>query len=847
MNLNFATVAVEDSEYGFPKKKTVRDPLSHRIIEKRRRDRMNNCLADLARLLPPSSLRKGRGRIEKTEIVELAIKHLRHLQCHPCPMGEKCEYGLNIESQGGTQNSSPPASCSSSSTSSGYQSTNEEQFRLGFQECLSEAMHFLVEQEGLYAGDTTCVRLVKHLNNHCETLMRDHWGTQGKIVPGFRRVAESNDDFKKQACSGGSSSSGYHPNGCSSGSDGNGGNDGEGTDSFALPVQNQSQHMNVEGSRNSSLLLDYEAENSCSSNPLSIETSDVLSSDGKNNGRSSKPPIPSIICGHSSSNNSGSPATGSNGRSSDDGSANSSASFAHRYKFKSNIKQRFTADCQVKDDGTGFPPGKAEGDGDVDCASDTEERDEGISVIEDPSTPRHLQPEEEGESNGNQHKSSSRRRSIGASSSGGASTPATVQQISADGSVATISDQTAFSSSATSSSNELKSSIASSSSSAVAKHTPHVSHDVTEVKPSTDELLLSAVSALQNANCAKAQLPVISSGDISISEGKGVPAFVLHEKGLFYVPLTIDKSLVSQYSKADLSTAPPLYPVTISVCFVLSPDKKPKLESIPELAIGLSTPDKPTDYSQLSQPIPHAPLSIISGSSGSSMKSNRRVHRESNNFIMNRYGHGHLRQAIKDANSTNSSHSRSDNTAYNYQVLPLPPASGFEVVSGNSDANSSTAFHTMYHHDPNQPRTPITSLNEKIRMESDGSGTSYAGGSSSGSSSVGNGGRGGRKRSISSSPSMAGSGGSLGYHSWHEKGSPSSHEYYNYHANTHTLQAMAQGRIPPSVMSPMEHRHGQNLNPYHAENILREKELGYRNDKRSKKSKSIDQTIESKQ
>lgn len=65
----------------------IQDPLSHRIIEKRRRDRMNNCLADLARLLPPSSLRKGRGRIEKTEIVELAIKHLRHLQCHPCPMG----------------------------------------------------------------------------------------------------------------------------------------------------------------------------------------------------------------------------------------------------------------------------------------------------------------------------------------------------------------------------------------------------------------------------------------------------------------------------------------------------------------------------------------------------------------------------------------------------------------------------------------------------------------------------------------------------------------------------------------------------------------------------------------
>ena len=56
--------------------------MSHRIIEKRRRDRMNNCLADLSRLIPSSYLKKGRGRIEKTEIIEMAIKHMKHLQMH---------------------------------------------------------------------------------------------------------------------------------------------------------------------------------------------------------------------------------------------------------------------------------------------------------------------------------------------------------------------------------------------------------------------------------------------------------------------------------------------------------------------------------------------------------------------------------------------------------------------------------------------------------------------------------------------------------------------------------------------------------------------------------------------
>lgn len=65
----------------FPKRK---DPMSHRIIEKRRRDRMNNCLADLSRLLPPACMKKGRGRIEKTEIIEMTIKHMKHLQIHAC-------------------------------------------------------------------------------------------------------------------------------------------------------------------------------------------------------------------------------------------------------------------------------------------------------------------------------------------------------------------------------------------------------------------------------------------------------------------------------------------------------------------------------------------------------------------------------------------------------------------------------------------------------------------------------------------------------------------------------------------------------------------------------------------
>ncbi|XP_054715882.1 transcription factor cwo-like isoform X2 [Uloborus diversus] len=116
--------------------------MSHRIIEKRRRDRMNNCLADLSRLVPTNYLKKGRGRIEKTEIIEMAIKHLKHLQAHPCKDPGHCEVAKATEQD------------------------HKRQYRLGYQECMSETVRFMVESEGLFSGDGVCVRLINHLQKH---------------------------------------------------------------------------------------------------------------------------------------------------------------------------------------------------------------------------------------------------------------------------------------------------------------------------------------------------------------------------------------------------------------------------------------------------------------------------------------------------------------------------------------------------------------------------------------------------------------------------------------------------------------------------------------------------------
>ncbi|CAF2461826.1 unnamed protein product [Rotaria sp. Silwood2] len=65
----------ESSAFRRKKLLPLRDPKSHRLIEKRRRDRMNACLNELLQLTPHKN-NESQRRIEKTEIIEMAITHI---------------------------------------------------------------------------------------------------------------------------------------------------------------------------------------------------------------------------------------------------------------------------------------------------------------------------------------------------------------------------------------------------------------------------------------------------------------------------------------------------------------------------------------------------------------------------------------------------------------------------------------------------------------------------------------------------------------------------------------------------------------------------------------------------
>ncbi|XP_020913040.1 hairy/enhancer-of-split related with YRPW motif protein 1 [Exaiptasia diaphana] len=50
------------------------------LIEKKRRDRINRCLTELRRLVPAAVDKQGSAKLEKAEILQLTVEHLRNLR-----------------------------------------------------------------------------------------------------------------------------------------------------------------------------------------------------------------------------------------------------------------------------------------------------------------------------------------------------------------------------------------------------------------------------------------------------------------------------------------------------------------------------------------------------------------------------------------------------------------------------------------------------------------------------------------------------------------------------------------------------------------------------------------------
>ncbi|RVE72442.1 hypothetical protein OJAV_G00042500 [Oryzias javanicus] len=117
--------------------------LPHRLIEKKRRDRINECIAQLKDLLPEHLKLTTLGHLEKAVVLELTLKHVKTLSAVLEQQQQKIvalQKDLQISDHAGD---------------------GSEMFRSGFHLCAKEVVHYLASQES--GRDLTPSHVISHL------------------------------------------------------------------------------------------------------------------------------------------------------------------------------------------------------------------------------------------------------------------------------------------------------------------------------------------------------------------------------------------------------------------------------------------------------------------------------------------------------------------------------------------------------------------------------------------------------------------------------------------------------------------------------------------------------------
>ncbi|KAG8536190.1 hypothetical protein GDO81_026933, partial [Engystomops pustulosus] len=121
--------------------------LPHRLIEKKRRDRINECIAQLKDLLPEHLKLTTLGHLEKAVVLELTLKHLKGLTSLTEQQHQKI-----ISLQNGERSMKTPIQ------------SDLDAFHSGFQTCAKEVLQYLSRFESWSARDQRCTQLLNHLH-----------------------------------------------------------------------------------------------------------------------------------------------------------------------------------------------------------------------------------------------------------------------------------------------------------------------------------------------------------------------------------------------------------------------------------------------------------------------------------------------------------------------------------------------------------------------------------------------------------------------------------------------------------------------------------------------------------
>ncbi|XP_033824446.1 class E basic helix-loop-helix protein 41 [Periophthalmus magnuspinnatus] len=121
--------------------------LPHRLIEKKRRDRINECIGQLKDLLPEHLKLSTLGHLEKAVVLELTLKHLNALTAVTEQQHQKI-----IALENGDRSIKPSLHA------------DLDAFQSGFQACAKEVLQYLAQFENWTTREQRCLQLINHLH-----------------------------------------------------------------------------------------------------------------------------------------------------------------------------------------------------------------------------------------------------------------------------------------------------------------------------------------------------------------------------------------------------------------------------------------------------------------------------------------------------------------------------------------------------------------------------------------------------------------------------------------------------------------------------------------------------------
>ncbi|XP_028305516.1 class E basic helix-loop-helix protein 41 [Gouania willdenowi] len=147
--------------------------LPHRLIEKKRRDRINECIGQLKDLLPEHLKLSTLGHLEKAVVLELTLKHLNALTAVTEQQHQKI---IALQNGDRSMKSSIHADL--------------DAFHSGFQACAKEVLQYLSQFENWAAREQRCAQLVSHL----------HKVLQAQCQPGAPQESHHNKSDSQTNC-----------------------------------------------------------------------------------------------------------------------------------------------------------------------------------------------------------------------------------------------------------------------------------------------------------------------------------------------------------------------------------------------------------------------------------------------------------------------------------------------------------------------------------------------------------------------------------------------------------------------------------------------------------------------